>query len=1260
MPPTLLIAALQEMVLGFLTARADDAIREWWNQKPVEAAIEATARVLQSEYDGLGAQLRDWARQRDVADVLVRFARGYLPAADVASTLLSELARVGFVQAPECTSAEQVLIWFFREFHNAQLDSEGSTYSTGFLHGQIKATAEEVKEVVRAGLQSLASQSSVPTLSSAATPSLAASAGEELPTEIKNAKSLIENGHPRSALELLRVYEGQQGDRSEFVRYEAAATRGNAFMQLGDPAEAEKAFRAGLELRPERPNALANVGLARLVQGDAEGALVFAEQALTFEANNASAVRLKIQALALQGQFDAAVALTPSVEDDFEREQLLGFVALKQDDGALAQRHYQAAHELKPEHPSTLARLAHAHVMVLQSRLRGTEHGPWGQLPADTRPLVDDALRWLDKAVAALERTDDRQELAQALFDRATLRGFLGDDRADADFTRGLELDRTHEGAVRQAASYWLTKDAADKAVPYLEYLRAAGKSSREADLLYARALLELKRNAEVESVLDAVRSDSPEQALEVTLVRFEGRLARHDWAGAERLLGNIPEEHRLDWKVAALTAELLGRQHKAEAAVALLKDALASVAPEHRWHVRLSLARQLLDLARWDEAAEEFKAVVGANAPPGMLRQYVSALYNADRLDECLSVCKAIRERSGFVPEVAEVEALAEAALGQLSESDTIYAELQRRNPDEPKWRLRRAFIALRKGDKDAMAGLLPSADEISRLEWHEGLEVAGLQSLVGDLRGSLETAYRVARAHPTEPQAQLRYVGVFFAADAILGDDLKATTAGPGTWVTIETDGQREVHELLEPNETPASRTQHRNDAFYTEVLGKETGQQIVLVDDSLGTVTATITEIRSKYVGLFQETLQTFNRTFPRQEGLRAFAFSDAEGFDPIKRSLTDRAEYIDKIMQQYASMPMPLSMLGKALGLSDIEVWEALAGGEAGRPVHVGLGTPDALKRYAELAVATTPLVFDATSLWALQRLELLDALPALGRELYVAQSVLDDLGELRTKRELDLRRPGDRMTLLVQGGELRRSMTPEEALRRGLKLIDQLIAWIRSNCKVVGVQPGPDQHRRTILEGLSRGAYDSILCARDHDGVLVNEDLRLRSFAETEFKRAGIASVHLVGGMLARASITQARHDEAIATAAEWNYEFISLNHATLMAAFRLDGLLVGRKVHAILKRLAEPTTDAGPVVVVSADFLRELMLGSFLNERVQAMLHALLGALVSRPDWRRVEAALFLRLNERLKLHPLALQTLSREIAAWKRARLIP
>src|SRR2546427_8717496 len=124
-----------------------------------------------------------------------------------------------------------------------------------------------------------------------------------------------------------------------------------------------------------------------------------------------------------------------------------------------------------------------------------------------------------------------------------------------------------------------------------------------------------------------------------------------------------------------------------------------------------------------------------------------------------------------------------------------------------------------------------------------------------------------------------------------------------------------------------------------------------------------TAKIVEIRDKYVGLFQETLASFNRTFPQTPGLRAFTFGGAEDFEPLKRSLRQRVDHVNAVMTQYASMPMPLSMVGKALSLSDVETWEALASGDAGQPVHVGLGSPEALQKYATLAEDTSPLALE---------------------------------------------------------------------------------------------------------------------------------------------------------------------------------------------------------------------------------------------------------------------------------------------------------
>src|SRR2546422_719347 len=220
------------------------------------------------------------------------------------------------------------------------------------------------------------------------------------------------------------------------------------------------------------------------------------------------------------------------------------------------------------------------------------------------------------------------------------------------------------------------------------------------------------------------------------------------------------------------------------------------------------------------------------------------------------------------------------------------------------------------RRGDRESAARFLPKPDEVGRLGWRDGLEMAGLQSLTGDLQGSLETAFHVARTHPTEPDAQLGYVGTFFAADAVLGDSLQAHEAARGTWVTIESGGQREVHELLKEGETPISRTQHGNDGFARAVIGRKAGDEVVLVDDVLGKDTAKIVEIRDKYVGLFQETLASFNRTFPQTPGLRAFTFGGAEDFEPLKRSLRQRVDHVNAVMTQYASMPMPLSMVGKA--------------------------------------------------------------------------------------------------------------------------------------------------------------------------------------------------------------------------------------------------------------------------------------------------------------------------------------------------------
>jgi len=1257
-----LLVVIAEAVIGHFTTATLDTIGEWWKATPAEDAIRLTADHFRGQYDGLGPQLGDWAKHPAVGGALYDVSHSRRPAADVAKQLLDVLGEVGFQAAPPSASAEEVLSTFFRKYHEAHLATEGSTYSTGHIVGQLRDTEERLSTQMKQGFDRLETRVP-PALPSPTSPALLqpGQSAEDLPPQLKTAKALITQRQPAAALKALKVIETEDwSDLPLLARYELRAATGNALMQMNDFAKAEAAFRAALELRPTRANALANVGMSLLAQGQIDDADAFAERALGLEKSNTSALQVKTQILANRGQVAEAAALAEALPSDQVSHEIRAFLAAKRGNSKEAAVHLQAAHEADESNPWILAKLAHARLLVIQEVLAETEHGPWGNLPSEIQPQIDQARSLLDQAILALSKTDSKQELSQSYFDRAVFRAFLGITSAGDDFDQGLALDPDNPTAVQHAASYWTIHGHHQKALAAIRRLRQAGRSSPTLDMLYGRTLLLTRNLAEVLRVLDAVSPETPEQERDLRLIRYEAAIVAHDWTQAESLLASIPDTERMQWKVAALSAEFLDGKGDSGAAVALLRQALAANASKDAWRLRIPLAGYFMKLGQWDEAANEFSGVVTEHSPDNLLRQYASALYNADRVSECLGFCARVRSIRGSVPRIAEIEAIALAALGNLTESDSIYEQLQKSEPDDPVWRLRRASLAIRQGDRPRAVTLLPTTDEVTKLDWDDGMQLAGMQSVTGDLMGSLETGYRVARAHPREPDAQLRYVGVFFAADAQVEENLRREVAGPGTWVTLEANGQKDVHELLESPEEPHAGTQHLNDEFANRVSGKKVGDAVTFVEDALGTEIATVAEIRSKYVGLFQDIVANFTKRFPGAEGLRGFTVSPDDDFAPIKRSLERRAAFVDQTLEQYMSAPMPLTMLGKAIGVSDLEIWEALAGWQAGRPVIVGLGTPEALQAYTDLANATSPLVLEATSLWALSRLGALDAVARLGRELLVARSVVDDLEELRTQREMDLRRPGEHTTLLVKDGELMRQTTTREDIQLGLARLVSLVDWIRAHCHVSPVTPGPEHHRRTLLQGLSRGSYDSIICAHEHDAVLVCEDLRLRSFAETEFKRPGLASVHLLGGLTTRGLITTDRYDEMMATVAQWNYKFVSISHGALLAAFRLDSYTVGPRVQGVLNRLSDAAADAGPVVVVVTEALREIVLQPVLGPHRQVLLHGILRSLAARSDWSRVERALFLRLQARLNLHPLAAQTLRLEIQAWKRAHLLP
>ena len=82
---------------------------------------------------------------------------------------------------------------------------------------------------------------------------------------------------------LLALLESERLDNKSWARFRIQTNLGSIAFELGREAEGAARFEAAYEARPDDPNAIANLGLARMIQGRFEEAIDLTRMALSSE-----------------------------------------------------------------------------------------------------------------------------------------------------------------------------------------------------------------------------------------------------------------------------------------------------------------------------------------------------------------------------------------------------------------------------------------------------------------------------------------------------------------------------------------------------------------------------------------------------------------------------------------------------------------------------------------------------------------------------------------------------------------------------------------------------------------------------------------------------------------------------------------------------------------------------------------------------------------------------------------------------------------
>ncbi|MDB5416037.1 MAG: hypothetical protein JWR10_4372 [Rubritepida sp.] len=1039
---------------------------------------------------------------------------------------------------------------------------------------------------------------------------------------------------------LLNILKKEDLSAKPWARYRLETNLGSISLDLGRDAEAAARFETAHAIRPSDPNALANLALARTIQGRFDEATAAAGKALNSEPPVDHAVGYLLQAAARSNwQGDPETLIPDRLIGSAQADIGLAEFLRRRDVPDWAKRTLGIArrHSDVPDFKRIRA------IAVLSLAIESDTIIPGGRgavTAAELNSAADDmkavAEHCLDVGFA------DAHDLTAYVNNAAVLLRLCERHvESEALLVRGISKVGKEPQLYRLLAVARLVQNRVDEAIATLD-----GDTDPENQILLAEL-------HSVNNLADGLR-----EALAVDATDLSSRLQRLRWRLIGELALRLADRSGLDAAVSGLRAldpndvsasllEILVERRTAaddEVIQTRLRALALSVPATIDTISRYLIAVELRNRNLPEEASRLLDGQVDLTRQSPMTSLYLQSLAAARR-DAAFQA--ALEEAAPEVRNDTETLWTISAHawnLGDLSASMFAVNALLAQKPDQPRARLLKIEILIR---LNRSAELFDELEKpLERLAWREPTDqfrLASLLSHFGFTARAADSAYELFIRHRDLSRAWMTLSMLVLDEGRGQGGEPRpwdANTAQANTAVDLTYDDGSNVFFVIEPSAELRkldTESWEPNHALVRVVTGLQAGARFVGPDGREGVVQ----RVRHKYVARLHYVLQNHEARFPEiLGGFRRLSvnFEQPGGLDQLIAQVKARHDWVRDEESGYHSGPMPLGVLAYRVGSDTIEVAAGIAGN--GGQLKVALGNIE--ERVAARSAVGKNMhrgcVLDLWTFWTAWRLGALEGVHKTCGPIHLAQGVLDRLRERRERLQFSAR--DGQKNAGYENGKLVLQEISAGVVVEARDEIDRAITWIESNaliCPVIASDDLPSALREHLRLGRG-GIFEALILTRQTGMLLITDDLPIRELHRAIGGDGGTWLHAVLGLALERRYIAPDRYIVWTANLIETGHNHLGVSGLMLARAAKLDahsgsapGYLFQMLIRMIGGRVAEPVSHLEAVTNCLRDLWND---SSTLDFRKSATDDLLRQIVRERKDYAELLWAIILEVRD--------------------------
>jgi tetratricopeptide (TPR) repeat protein len=998
---------------------------------------------------------------------------------------------------------------------------------------------------------------------------------------------------------LLALLEKTDLEGKPWAKYRIETNLAAVALDLGREAEAAARHEAAYAVRPDDPNAIANLALARIIQGRFDEAIDLARKALEATPRADHAVSYLLQASERAGWKGDPESLIPAdlLGTEYADLGLADFLRHREVPG-WAQR----CLELSRRYPDADAFKALRANAILALMIESNTYLAGGPAPV--------AREDLDRSA------DDLKAMAEHMLDIR-----YADHRDLTAFLNNAALILRISGRHAECAALLdrgLARIPNDPALRRLMALAQASLGKRTDAIHTLDAAIDDPENQLLRAEL--VAAGDLKSGLASLLAIDPARLSKHFSQVRWRLIGDMSlglgDTENLNAAVAALRAldanditatllEIRGEQRAGldgDGVRARLRAAVDTLPANLDMATRCLIAEDLQDQDVPDIAAGLLEGHVDLTRLSPATLIYLQSLAAA-RHDEAFRrhIAEAAPEVRNH-PIVLWTVAAHAWNIGDLAGALRNIEALLSLRPDDPRARMLKIEILIRQDNSTALLNELDKPIEhLSGSRLQDRFRIANLLGHFGYIERAAALAYRLFLENRDNSQAWMALSAVVLVEGWGEPDRRRhwdTTVVAPNVAVNLRFDDGAKVFFVVEPDATLRQLDQESwepDHSLAKAVMGLPAGGRFTDPSGKGGVVA----KVRHKYVARFHYILNHHESRFPSMLGFRRINV-DLEkpgGLDALLFQLKSRRDWIEQEQEQYRNGPWPLGVLAHRLSMDTIEV----AGGLAAQGIKLKVARGNEPERLAaEQAIKENGgkgCVLDLLAFWTAWRLQCLDVIVAICGPIHLSQSVID---RLRARREEFNRSAVDGLkSATYVDGKMRLTEVAPDVVAGWRDDVDRAIAWANTNA---AIQPSVIGDRipatlREHVQSEKSDLFDCIVLAINGEMLLVTDDLPTREFNRI-FGGGGSTWLHQI---VFTALLTR-RID--LDTYIRWfvqlmgaSHDYIGVTSQALARAVEMDaesGKAPGEFFTTLAKAIGGKNADSQSHVAICQAFLRQL------------------------------------------------------------------